>query len=156
MMQKKIVSIIVIIVIVAVVAVIAYSATRNADQSELRTEWITSGPFSVADYQHKLGENIFLAVSGIPSYEKGVIRVFTPKKVEYVSYPFDGSIKSDFNVYFKPATKVRENLCSPEDFIGIWTVEFDGVQYPPIQFEFIDEYIGGGEVIITNLCRDST
>ena len=153
-MTKKFISIIITGVIVAIIAVSVYFASSQIEKSKDEGfEWLTSGPFSVKDYQHKLGENIFVVASGIVPDEKGTIRVYTPKNIEYVSYPFDGLVKPAFNVYFKPDTTVRKDKCSPEDFVGIWTMRFEGVPYPPIQFEFINEYIIGAENDITDLCQ---
>src|SRR3989338_4465092 len=99
-MKKKFIFIIITGVIVAIIAVSVYASSQIEKSKDEGFEWLTSGPFSVKDYQHKLGENIFVVASGIAPDEKGTIRVYTPKNIEYVSYPFDGSIKSDFNVYF--------------------------------------------------------
>ena len=153
-MKKKFISIIITSVIVAIIAVSVYFTSSQIEKSKDEGfEWLTSGPFSVKDYQHKLGENIFVVASGITPNEKGTIRVYTPKNIEYVSYPFDGSVKQDFNVYFKPDTLFLKNRCSPEDFVGNWTMTFEVVPYPPIQFEFINEYIIGAENDITDLCE---
>jgi|SRR3989338_3296215 len=147
-------TLIIAVVIVAVISVsIYFASTQIRDSPDEGFEWITSGPFSVRGHQHKLGENIFVVADGLAPNEKGTIRVYTPKNIEYVSYLFDGSIKSNFNVYFKPDTFPKKDRCSPEDFVGIWTMKFEGVPYPPIQFEFINEYIIGGEVDITDLCQ---
>ena len=156
-MKKKFISIIITSVIVAIIAVSVYFTSSQIEKSKDEGfEWLTSGPFSVKDYQHKLGENIFVVASGITPNEKGTIRVYTPKNIEYVSYPFDGSVKQDFNVYFKPDTLFIKNRCSPEDLIGIWKMEFEGVSYPPIQFELINEHIDGAENDLINLCKDTT
>ncbi|MEX0657220.1 MAG: hypothetical protein WD154_06720 [Nitrosopumilaceae archaeon] len=152
--MKKFTSMIIVVVIVAVISVsIYFASTQIKDSPDEGFRWITSGPFSVQEYQHRLGENIFLVAYEIAPNEKGTIRVFTPKNIEYISYPFDGSLKQNFNVYFKPDTFPKKDRCSPEDFVGIWTMKFEGVPYPPIQFEFINEYIIGGEVDIIDLCE---
>jgi len=153
-MKKKFTLMITAGVIVTVAAIsIYFASTQIKHSNDEGFEWLTSGPFSVQDYQHKLGENIFIVASGIAPNEKGTIRVYTPKNIEYVNYPFDGSAKRDFNVYFKPDTLPRKDRCSPEDFVGVWTMKFEGVIYPPIQFEFINEYIIGAENDITDLCE---
>jgi len=152
-MKKKFTSII-IAGVVAIVAVLIYFASQEIQKShDEGFEWLTSGPFSVQNYQHRLGENIFIVAYGIAPNEKGVIRIFTPKNIEYISYLFDGSVKSNFNVYFKPDTVAKKDRCSPEDFVGVWTMKFEGVSYPPIQFEFLNEYIEGGEADIIDLCK---
>ena len=152
-MKKKFTSII-IAGVVAIVVVLIYFASQEIQKShDEGFEWLTSGPFSVQNYQHRLGENIFIVAYGIAPNEKGVIRIFTPKNIEYISYLFDGSVKSNFNVYFKPDTVAKKDRCSPEDFVGVWTMKFEGVSYPPIQFEFLNEYIEGGEADIIDLCK---
>jgi hypothetical protein len=153
-MKKKITSIIIVSVVVSIAAMSIYFVSEEIQKShDEGFEWITSGPFSVQNYQHRLGENIFIVAYGIAPYEKGVIRIFTPKNIEYIYYQFDGSVKSQFNVYFKPDTFPRKDRCSPEDFVGVWTMKFEGVSYEPIQFEFINEYIEGAEVDIIDLCE---
>jgi hypothetical protein len=153
-MKKKIIYGIITGVIISIMILSIYFIDLDIKKSnKVQFEWLTSGPFSVQNYQHKLGENIFIVADGIAPNEKGTIRVLTPKNIEYVSYPFDGSVKPNFNVYFKPDTIARKDRCSPEDFIGVWTMKFDGVPYPPIQFEFINEYIIGAENDITDLCQ---
>jgi len=156
-MKKKFNYIIITGVIVAIIAGSVYFASSQIEKSKDEGfEWLTAGPFSVKDYQHKLGEYIFIVASGIAPNEKGTIRIYTPKNIEYISYSFDGSVKSDFNVYFKPDTLFLKDRCNPEDLIGIWRMEFEGVSYPQIQFEFINEYIEGAENDIINVCRDVT
>ena len=153
-MKKKFISIIIAGVVIAIAAVSIYFASQEIQKShDEGFEWLTSGPFSVQNYQHRLGENIFIVAYGIAPNEKGVIRIFTPKNIEYISYLFDGSVKSNFNVYFKPDTVAKKDRCSPEDFVGVWTMKFEGVSYPPIQFEFLNEYIEGGEADIIDLCK---
>ena len=156
-MKKKFTSIITAGVTVAIAAVLIYFASQEIQKShDEGFEWITSGPFSVQNYQHRLGENIFVVVYGLAPHEKGTIRVYTPKNIEYINYPFDGSVKSDFNTYFKPDTTGRKDRCGPEDFVGMWTMKFEGVSYTPIQFEFINEFIEGGEADIIDLCKNVT
>jgi|SRR3989338_1010540 len=151
--MKKLSSIIIAAIIIVILVSIYFASTQIRDSPDEGFEWITSGPFSVRGHQHKLGENIFVVAYGITSDEKGTIRVYTPKNIEYIYYPFDGSVKSNFNVYFKPDTFAKKDRCSPEDFVGIWTMKFEGVTYPPIQFELINEYIVGGEEDIIDLCK---
>ena len=156
-MKKKFTSIIIASVIVAIGAVSIYFASQEIQKShDEGFEWLTSGPFSVQEYQHRLGENIFVVIYGLAPHEKGTIRVYTPKNIEYLYYPFDGSVKSNFNTYFKPDTLAKKDRCSPDDFVGVWTMKFEGVSYPPIQFEFINEYVEGAEADITDLCKNVT
>jgi hypothetical protein len=153
-MKKNNKYIIIVCVIAAITTLSIYFGVEK--EEELKVEWLTSGPFSVQGYQHKLGEIIFIQARGIAPHEKGTIIVYTPKHVEYTSFPFDGSVKSDFNTYFRVDTTFRKDKCSPEDFVGVWTMAFVGVPYEHIKFEFVNEFIPGGEDDIINLCRDTT
>lgn len=161
-MRKKsqIIFIIIVCVILSTIGFITYFAILETEKStgveNEWSEWITSGPFSLQRYQHKLGENIYFIARGIAPHERGTIKFYMPNNNVYTSIPFDGAIKSDWNQYFKPDTQPRKGWCSPEDLVGVWTMVFEGVPYKPIQFEFIYEYISGGEADITNLCRDTT
>ncbi len=154
-MKKIIVPI--IIGIIAIGIVLGFSMNeeiRKADIAERgKTIWNTSGPFSLQEYQHRLGEHIFMTVDGLQPYEKGWIRVFMPNGHQYTQISFDGSQKSSFNTYFKPDTQAKSNRCDPEDLVGVWTVVFDGTTHAPIEFEFINEYIEGGEVDIDDQCK---
>lgn len=156
-MKKKFRAIIIAGVIVAIVSVLIYFVSQDIAKShDAGFKWLTSGPFSVQEYQHRLGENVYVVAYGIAPNEKGTIRVFTPKNIDYVDWQFDGSAKPSFNVYFRPHTFTIKNKCSVEDFVGVWTMKFDGVSYPPIQFEFINEYIEGAEITFKNMCKETT
>ena len=93
-----------------------------------------------------------MVVEGLQPNEKGWIRVFMPNGQQFTQISFDGSKKSSFNTYFKPDTQAKLNRCHPDDLVGVWIVVFDGTTYPPIEFEFINEYIQGGEADINDLC----
>ena len=156
-MKKKFTSIIIAGVVVTIAVVSIYFASQEIQKShDEGFEWLTSGPFSVQKYQHRLGEHVFIVVYGLAPHEKGTIRVYTPKNIEYIYYQFDGSVKSNFNTYFKPDTVAKKDRCGPEDFVGVWTMKFEGASYPPIQFEFINEYIEGAEADIIDLCKNVT
>jgi len=153
-MKKIVIPIIIGIIVIGIV--LGYSindAIKKADIAERgKTIWNTSGPFSLQEYQHRLGEHIFMTVEGLQPYEKGWIRVFMPNGHQYTQISFDGSQKSGFNTYFKPDTQGKSNRCHPDDLVGVWTVVFDGTTHRPIEFEFINEYIIGAEADIKDLC----
>lgn len=154
-MKKIIVPIIIGFIVIGIV--LGYSINeqiRLADIAERgKTIWNTSGPFSLQSYEHRLGEHIFMTVNGLQPFEKGWIRVFMPNGHQYTQISFDGSQKSSFNTYFKPDTQAKSGRCDPEDLVGVWTVVFDGTTYRPIEFEFINEYIEGGEADIDDQCK---
>ena len=70
----------------------------------------------------------------------------------FKSFQYDGSLKSDFNLYFYPDTSVFSKICTPEELVGIWKIVFTNNAYPTLEFEMIDEYIGGGEAGVTIVC----
>jgi len=153
-MKKIVIPIIIGILVIGIL--LGFSINDEIKKAEIaergKTIWNTSGPFSLQEYQHRLGEHIFMTVEGLQPNEKGWIRVFMPNGHQYTQISFDGSQKSSFNTYFKPDTQAKEGRCAAEDLVGVWTVVFDGTTHRPIEFEFINEYIIGGEVDINNLC----
>lgn len=113
---------------------------------------ISSGPLTILNSKHRLGENVFMHIEGLKPNEKGFIHFFTPKGKLHHSIPFDGSIKSDFNQYFKPDTNKVRGICGPEDLVGTWKVVFEGVSYQPLQFDILNEFIRGAEADIIKVC----
>jgi len=159
-MRKKIIPIIIGIIVVssAALAGIILIKEPNVDvknPSETDDDFsaqLNSGPFTILKYEYKLGERVFLVVDGLQENEKGNIKIFTPEDRLFLKIPFDGFGKSSFNQYFKPDTAKSGVACDPEELVGIWTVVFEGVSYQPIKFEFINEYIQGGEADIKYVC----
>ena len=113
---------------------------------------IISGPLTITKYQHKIGENIFVIVSGLNYNEKGNIRIFMPDGRLYKTLEYDGSIKNGFNSYFKPDTSALRKICEQEELTGMWTVLFDDDAYPPLHFAIINEHIDGPNVRLTKSC----
>jgi hypothetical protein len=113
---------------------------------------ITSGPLIITKYEHKIGENIFIIVSGLDSNEKGNIRIFMPDGRLYRTLEYDGSLKNSFNSYFKPDTSALRKICEQEELVGIWKVVFDNDVYPPLQFEIINENIEGPDIRLPKSC----
>jgi len=113
---------------------------------------ITSGPLTITKYEHKIGENIFIIVSGLNYNEKGNIRIFMPDGRLYKTLEYDGSVKNSFNSYFKPDTSVLRKICEQEELVGKWTVLFDNDVYPPLHFEIINEHIEGSNVRLPKSC----
>ena len=113
---------------------------------------ITSGPLTITKYEHKIGENIFIIVSGLNYNEKGNIRIFMPDGRLYKTLEYDGSVKNGFNSYFKPDTSTLRKICEQEDLVGVWKVLFDNDVYPPLQFEIINEHLNGPEFRLPKSC----
>jgi hypothetical protein len=113
---------------------------------------ISSGPLTITKYEHKLGENVFIIVSGLNYNEKGNIRIFMPDGRLYRTLEYDGSFKNSFNSYFKPDTSALRKICEQEELVGIWAVVFDNDVYPPLHFEIINEHLDGPDVRLSKSC----
>ncbi|MGI0009600.1 MAG: hypothetical protein ACRD92_08275, partial [Nitrosopumilaceae archaeon] len=97
MNQKKAVPIIVgIIAAVAVVAVASVYITQRSD-TEIKQQWIVSGPFAINKSQYKLGENVFMTVNGLLPNEVGNIWIISPQNKTFTVIPFNGTSKDHFN-----------------------------------------------------------
>ena len=109
----------------------------------ISSESISSGPLVLTKSQYKIYENIFYIVDGLNEDEKGNIRFFVPDGRLYRTTAYDGSIKTSFNLYFRPDTSYLTEFCVQEEFVGEWLVTFDGNVYPDLKFEIINEHLAG-------------
>jgi hypothetical protein len=129
---------------IAVVATIIFGGPIDISpkkESEFK-DWNRSGPFAINKDEYKIGENIFIAVEGLtPSDVGNAVFVLPNGTTKYISIPFDGSQKSGFNQYFKPAISKSRHICSVDDIIGNWTVVFQGTQYKPLKFKILNDTI---------------
>lgn len=113
---------------------------------------VSSGPVTVMQYGHRLGDTVFVNVAGLAPGEAGAFAVLSPDGAVYKRYDYDGSVKGAFNVYFMPDTSSRLGLCTPGDLVGTWTVAFAGGAYPPLRFSVADEWVPGSEDVIEDEC----
>ncbi len=111
-----------------------------------------SGPLTILNTKSRLYENIFFTVDGIEKNQKGEILIFAPNGALYKTVRFDGSLKTHFNFYFKPSPSGGLKVCTIEELVGMWTVKFVGINYEPLQFEIINEFIPGGESVLKDVC----
>ena len=106
-------------------------------------EWQTSGPFQIDRKQYAVGEKIFLIIGGLNANEKGQIAVMRPLNAThysvYLTIPFDGTVKRDFNNYLEPKISKIRGICSVDDIIGKWVMVFRGTDYPNLYFEITKE-----------------
>ena len=153
-MKKKIIIPIIIAVIVA--SGIASSSYFYQRPSTTYGQWITSGPFSIDKPQYKLGEDIFIVVHGLKPGEVGNMKFIRPDGKTWTVIPFNGTAKSAFNYYVKPDTSARLDIYKAEDLVGQWKIVFEGVKYDPIHFEFINEFIHGGQADLVPINRTTT
>ena len=150
--EKRVISITVVIIIIAIVAGIIYFYNiQPTPPDELKSQWISSGPFAIDKPKYRLGENIFLVVSNLKPDEIGSISFVLPNGKTYADISFNGTTKDHFKYYFTPTTSAPRKIYKPEQLTGTWTVIFHGVIYEPLRFEILNEYIIGGERNVPNL-----
>lgn len=151
MKQKRAIPLVVGIVIVAAIAIAVYFYEGSKSSDEIKSQWISSGPFAIDKPQYRLGESFFLSVHGLKPNEAGNILIVQPNGEIWIAIPFNGSLKSDFNFYEKPDTSAIKKIFEPEDLVGIWKVVFQGVTYEPISFEIVNEFVEGAEGDIVSI-----
>lgn len=140
--------------IVSVIAVIAASAgaiyyfNSHDTSSNPTAQWVTSGPFSITNSTFRLGDNVFMIINGLKPTDVGKMIVLDPKGGIFTQVPFNGTEKSEFNYFFKPNTERLEKLCTPQDLVGNWTIEFQGTTYKSIFFRVINEWVSGSQAEI--------
>ena len=144
-MKKKTVPIVVGILVVAAIVSTIYFYEEKKPSDDIKSQWISSGPFAIDKSRYKIGENIFLSVHGLKPNEVGNIIIVTPTGSEWTTVPFNGTLKSDFNYYFKPETSRVLKILNPEDLVGTWKVIFQGLTYEPLSFEIVNEFLPGAE-----------
>ena len=153
-----------IIIPIIIIGIIAGAIAANSEQEiveeETEIQWVSSGPFSIEKDQYMLGEKIFLTVNYIPKDVKGEAIFFRPtptpdlqkvkefegvpeelirSKVAYITIPFDGSAKENWNRYFEPRFNEWKGICSTDDLTGEWILVFSGTDYEPIYFEVLNQ-----------------
>ena len=130
---------IIISVIVAIVFVGPVDLSTPKAEDPFK-DWYRSGPFAINKAEYKIGENIFMVAEGLSPADVGsAIFVLPNGTTKYISIQFDGSEKSGFNQYFKPAISKARHICSADDIVGEWTVVFKGTAYQPLKFRILNE-----------------
>jgi hypothetical protein len=134
-----------LIIIAAIVSVAVYSYYQQEETISRQWKWVSSGPFSINKNQYKLGENIFMIISGLKPTEVGEIDIVDPKGDTFSNIPFNGTMKSSFKQFFKPDTERKLALCNATDLVGHWNIVFKGVSYKSIPFEIVNDWIPGSQ-----------
>ncbi len=120
------------------------------EYSPKEREWITSGPFQIDRSQYAIGEKIFIAIGGLNINEKGQIAVMRLLNDTYYSVyltiPFDGSKKQEFNYYTEPQISKARGICSVDDITGKWAMVFRGTNYPNLNFEITNDVVPGTDI----------
>lgn len=137
------VGLIALIALAAIVAAIVYSYYQQKQSEDYQFNWVTSGPFAINSNQYKLGNHIFMVVTGLKPTDVGEADFVDPRGDVYTSIPFNGTLKSSFNQFFQPNTERKLGICNATSLVGHWYVSFKGVPYKSIPFEIINEYQPG-------------
>ena len=139
--KKYLGKIIGLIILAGIISAGVYSYYQQKESQDRQWKWVTSGPFAINKNQYKLGENIFMVVSGLKTTDVGEIVIVDSKGGIYSTIPFNGTMKTDFKQFFKPTTERRLALCNATDLVGHWNIIFKGVSYKPIPFEIVNDWI---------------
>lgn len=136
-----IIAVVIISILLAIVFVGPIDVSPPKKDDEFKN-WHRSGPFAINKSEYRIGDNIFLAVSDLtPSDIGNIIFILPNGTTKYISIPFDGTQKSGFNQYFKPAISKARSICSANDLVGEWTIVFQGTEYETLKFRILNETI---------------
>lgn len=115
--------------------------------------WNRSGPFAIDKYEYRFDENIFIVAENLRQTEKGEVIFVLPDGITiYARIPFDGAVKPEFSKYFTPQVSEARRICSTNEFIGQWTILFDGIDLDPILFKVLNDTTSGRSSIFENVC----
>jgi hypothetical protein len=142
MINVKVIIPIIIIIIIAG-ALIMFTQNEEISENKIKTEWVKSGPFSIDKTEYNLGEKIFIVVNGLNQEDKGKVIFFRPLNntawSNYITMDFDGTNKTQFNLYFEPRLNELKDICSTNELAGEWVVKFIGTEYPDINFKIMNQ-----------------
>ena len=131
-----------IVIIIATGLILGNSNEQTVEEKWLE-EKIVSGPFSIDKSEYNLGEKIFIVVNDLKEEDKGKVMFFRPLNntswSNYVTMDFDGTNKSQFNLYFEPKLSKLKNICSANDLAGTWIVKFIGTEYSDINLKILNQ-----------------
>lgn len=136
----------------------SYDEIKSRDETWTPSprQWQSSGPFKIDREEYILGEKIFLIAEGLDFEENGEIVILRELNSTHYNiwkkYPFDGMIKTAFNVYFEPKLDKKMEICQKEQLIGNWAIVFRGVEYPNMKFRIIDQILPGDEDKFEDIC----
>ena len=144
--------VIVILVVSALIFVKPLDLKPQKPESQFK-DWNRVGPFAVNKYEYRIGESVFFIGENLEIGDSGNAVFVMPNGTKsYLSLPFDAEKKSSFNYYFKPMVSAAKKICSTNEFIGEWTVIFQGTEYRPIKFRFINETITSEKGTFQRIC----
>ena len=120
----------------------------NQQKMSQENTQVISGPFTINKEQYRLGDLVFIVVTGLKPTDAGKMIIHDSKGGIFSQTPFNGTLKSDWNYVFKPTTVGIEKLCTPQDLVGNWTIVFQGTSYKPIPFQIINQWVQGAQADI--------
>jgi len=141
--NKYIIGIISVIIIIAVAIFLGISNQDQPNEKEIveeinKTKFLP-GDFRIDKTQYNIGEKVFLDMDYISSSDKGTVYILRPlndtHRITYMAIPFNGENKDSFSYYFEVKLDEKKRACSMDDLDGIWSIVFDGTNYPNIEFE---------------------
>ena len=142
MIKIKVIIPIIIIIIIAG-ALIIFTPNEETSKNKIEEKWVKSGPFSIDKSEYNLGEKIFIVVNGLNQEDKGKVIFFRPLNntawSNYITMDFDGTNKTQFNLYFEPRLNELKDICSTNELAGEWVVKFIGTEYPDINFKIMNQ-----------------
>ena len=141
--MKKIIIVSVAILIIIATGVILLNSNEQTMEEKWLEEQVRSGPFTIDKSEYNLGEKIFITVNNLKEEDKGQVIFFRPLNntswSNYVTMGFDGTNKSQFNLYFEPKLSKLKNICSTNELVGEWVVKFIGTEYPDINLKILNQ-----------------
>ena len=141
--MKKIIIVSVAIVIIIATGVILLNSNEETVEEKWLNEKVTSGPFSIDKSEYNVGEKIFVVVNNLKEEDKGKVIFFRPLNntawSNYITMDFDGTNKTQFNLYFELKLSELKNICSTNDLAGEWVVKFIGTEYLDINFKVMNQ-----------------
>jgi hypothetical protein len=149
----SILGVVVAVVAVAIVFVGPIDVSIPKQEVEEFKNWNRAGPFAINKKEYMIGENVFIAVGPLrPSDVGNIVFVMPNGTTKYISIPFNGMEKSDFNQYFKPSISKGRGICSVDDLIGEWTIVFTQTDYEPIKFRILNKTIPTEIALFERVC----
>ena len=141
--MKKIIIVSVAILIIIATGVILLNSNEQTVEEKWLEEQVRSGPFSIDKSEYNLGEKIFIVVNDLKQEDKGKVIFFRPLNNtswnNYITMDFDGTNKTQFNLYFEPKLSKLKNICSTNELVGEWVVKFIGTEYPDINLKILNQ-----------------
>jgi len=149
----SVLGVVVAAVIAAIIFVEPIDVAKPKQVEDSFKDWNRSGPFAINNFEYRVGENVFIAVNGLRVTDVGNIVFVMPNgTTKYITIPFNGTEKSGFNQYFKPAISKGRGICSVDDLTGNWTVMFQKTEYLPIKFRILNDTIPSEIGLFQKVC----